>query len=86
MNTFELKLVSETLDVAKGIQILEVDTSSLPEGITGIILSENTNEDRIILNQIYNGSGATYVLRTRVLRMPAKKYNKGEVVAKLITF
>jgi hypothetical protein len=85
MNTFELKLVSETLDVSKGISILEVDTSEIPEDTKGIILSENTNEDRIILNQIYNGSGSSYILRTRVLKMPARKYNKGEVVAKLVS-
>lgn len=79
----ELRLKSETVDMSKGVSILEVDTNMIPE-IEGIalIVPEENNEDRVILNPYYYGGHLQ--VRTRVLKMPAKKYNKGEVVAKLV--
>lgn len=79
----DLALISERIDMSKGVSVLEVDTNMIPE-IDGIalIVPEDNNEDRIILNPFYYGGNLE--IRTRVLKMPAKKYNKGDIVAKLV--
>lgn len=79
----DLVLLDEKVNIHKGISILQVDTNMIPE-IEGIalIVPEDKNEDRVILNPYYYGGHLE--IRTRVLKMPAKKYNKGDVVAKLV--
>lgn len=85
MTFLELKATKESIDVkAGGVIIYETDVTT--EG-PGVILSDNpTGEYSVALLSTFHPGGAVKVIMKGVGPSGNKKYNVGDVVAKLAVF
>lgn len=85
MQFLELKATKEIIDVeAGGVIIYETDITT--EG-PGVILSDNpTGEYSLALLSTYHPGGPVKVLMKGVRPVGNKKYNVGDIVAKLAVF
>lgn len=85
MKFLELKATKETIDVkAGGLIIYETDVTT--EG-PGVILTDNpVGEYSMALLSTYHPGGPVKVLMKGVSQAGNKKYNVGDVVAKLAVF
>ena len=85
MQFLELKATKETVDVKSG-GVITYETDVTTEG-PGVILTDNpTGEYSVALLSTYHPGGPVKVLMKGVGPTGNKKYNVGDVVAKLAVF
>lgn len=82
MKTIPLKIVSETIDVKKGTITYQTDTDTGDAKGIIVLNDESGDHDMLLTRQIHQGGPV--VLLTRPFKLPAKKYNVGEVMAHLL--
>lgn len=80
MKLIPVKAISESFNIKNNTLTYETDTVAAP----GVLLQSDSDgeKDMIIVNQIHNGGSVT--VKMKPFRMPAKKYNVGDVVAILM--
>lgn len=82
MQSVEIKAISHILDPKTATIVYETDQGPSRPGI--LVLSDAAlNRDLLIVNQYYSGEGPVKVVM-RPFRAPARKYEDGEVIARLI--
>lgn len=84
MKFLELKATGETLDMKRG-GVITYDTDVTTEGPGVIMLDNPTGEYGVTLISQYHPGGQVKVVMKAVMT-PAKKYDIGQVVARLAVF
>ena len=89
MSTGERKSVIEVIkkdekvDFSSGVVTFSTGlTDVLEPGEIGILVSEENNTDKVILNPLY--MGGELVVKMKIISTPARKYKDGEKIANLL--
>lgn len=81
VKTIDICCEKETVDMAKGFSVFTTNID-LDENVRGIILPEEDNVNRLILNPYYQGG--KLVIKTRVVGPVPKRYKPGDKIGTLV--
>lgn len=82
MNQISLTATAEEIDIKKNVVTYRTDIEAGP-GL--IVLSDTDGEhDMMVINQIHEGGVVSVAMKP--VKVPARKYKVGDIVAKLVQF
>ena len=81
LKTLDVINQKETANLIKGIVIFDTNVE-LPEGVTGLVVPNEDNEDKVILNPMYKGGSLQ--VKMKIVGNTPNRFDVGEKIATLV--